>query len=274
MIPQIADLRAEAAELAGLLATLRADDWRQPTLFKAWTVDDIVRHLHVGDLMALAAATDAAAFAALTADIRAKRETGLSRLEETRQRLGGLAGRALLDRWQATLERLCAALAPLPPQARLPWAGPDMGVRMFTTARQMEIWSHAQAIWDLIGRRRPAATARLRNIAEIGVRTFGWAYRNRGLDVPAAMPSVRLAAPSGESWTWETPGTGDSVEGPAVDFCQVVTQTRNVADTTLRVTGEGARHWMGIVQCFAGPPENPPAPGTRTMKKGPSLRSG
>ena len=34
-------------------------------------------------------------------------------------------------------------------------------------------------------------------------------------------------------------------------------------DTALRVGGETARHWMGIAQCFAGPPENPPAPGTR-----------
>ena len=114
-----------------------------------------------------------------------------------------------------------------------------------------------------MGRERPAAAARLRNIAEIGVRTFGWAYRNRGLDVPPLVPSVRLAAPSGEAWTWETAGTPDSVEGPALDFCQVVTQTRNVADTSLTVTGDTARHWMSIAQCFAGPPETPPAKGTR-----------
>jgi len=38
---------------------------------------------------------------------------------------------------------------------------------------------------------------------------------------------------------------------------------RNVADTTLRVEGETARQWMSIAQCFAGPPETPPAPGAR-----------
>ncbi len=262
-IQQVVDFRDEVAELDRLLATLAGTDWTRPTGFKAWTPDDIVRHLHIGDVMALASATDPAAFSALVADIQAARAAGLTRIEETRRRLDGLGGAALRLRWRDTAEMLCDRLGALPADARLKWAGPDMGLRMFATARQMETWSHAQAIYDLLGVERPAASARLRNIAEIGVRTFGWAYRNRGIDVPPVMPSVRLAAPSGESWTWETPAAADAVEGSAVDFCQVVTQTRNVADTALRVSGDTARHWMTIVQCFAGPPEDPPAPGTR-----------
>lgn len=262
MIQQVDDLRAEAAELHHLLAGLHDGDWQRPTQFKAWTIDDIVRHLHMGDTMALASASDPAEFAALLADIQAARGKGLSRIEETRQRLGSLAGRPLLKRWHETLERLCGVLAEKPADARLKWSGPDMGVRMFTTARQMETWSHAQAIYDLLGVERPPSSPRLRNIAEIGVRTFGWAYRNRGLAVPPIMPSVRLAAPLGETWEWPASST-DSVEGDAIAFCQVVTQTRNVADTSLSVQGETATHWMTIVQCFAGPPETPPAPGTR-----------
>jgi uncharacterized protein (TIGR03084 family) len=137
-----------------------------------------------------------------------------------------------------------------------------MGVRMFTTARQMEIWSHAQAIYDMKGIERPAAAARLRNIAEIGVRTFGWTFTVHKLPVPPSVPHVRLTAPGGEVWEWND-GASDRVEGDALAFCQVVTQTRNVADTTLVVTGDIARHWMSIAQCFAGPPETPPARGTR-----------
>jgi hypothetical protein len=30
--------------------------------------------------------------------------------------------------------------------------------------------------------------------------------------------------------------------------------------------GEPARRWMAFAQCFAGPPENPPAPGARVPK--------
>lgn len=262
MFQQVDDLRAEAAEFHALLASLREDDWPRATQFKGWTIDDIVRHLHVGDTMALASASDPAAFARLLADIQKRRQQGLSRIEETRERLEGLAGPRLRERWRTTLEELCAVLAEKPPDARLKWSGPDMGVRMFTTARQMEIWSHAQAIYDLLGVERPPASPRLRNIAEIGVRTFAWAYRNRGLPVPPIVPSVRLDTPFGETWTWDA-ASSDSVQGDAIAFCQVVTQTRNVADTSLSVQGGTARHWMSIVQCFAGPPETPPAPGSR-----------
>lgn len=262
-VKQIDDLRAEAGEFDRVLAGLKDDTWRRSTLFKGWTPADIVQHLHMGDLMALASATDEAAFAALRADIQAKRATGLSRVEETRLRLGGLTGPALRERWRRTLDELCDRLAVKPADARLKWAGPDMGLRMFATARQMEIWSHAQAIYDAVGIERPKASARLRNIAEIGVRTFGWTYRVRNLPVPTVVPHVRLEAPNGEIWEWNAECATDSVSGDAFAFCTVVTQTRNVADTALAVEGDVAKHWMSIAQCFAGPPETPPAKGAR-----------
>jgi len=43
----------------------------------------------------------------------------------------------------------------------------------------------------------------------------------------------------------------------------VVTQTRNIADTRLQVSGEIAQQWMAIAQCFAGGAVMPPVPGTR-----------
>ena len=260
---QVDDLRAEAEDLRVLLAGLMPADWSRPTQFKDWTPNDIVQHLHIGDVMGLTSATDPAAFGALIADMRDRRAAGLSRVEETRQRLGNPTGPRLLDLWRTTNERLCDALAARDPADRLKWAGPDMGVRMFTTARQMEHWAHAQAIWDMLGRDRPPPASRLRNIAEIGVRTFGWTYRIRDLPVPATMPYVRLTGPGGETWEWNDPAAADSIRGDAVAFCQVVAQTRNVADTTLAVEGQGARHWMSIAQCFAGGAEPPPTPGTR-----------
>jgi hypothetical protein len=53
------------------------------------------------------------------------------------------------------------------------------------------------------------------------------------------------------------------VIGEAVHFAQTVTQTRNVADTTLETHGANAARWMEIAQCFAGAPETPPAKGAR-----------
>ena len=77
------------------------------------------------------------------------------------------------------------------------------------------------------------------------------------------VPYVRLTAPSGAIWEWGEPETEDRVEGSAVEFCHVVTQGRNIADTDLAVSGETAVEWMAIAQCFAGGPEEPPAPGQR-----------
>ena len=79
-----------------------------------------------------------------------------------------------------------------------------MGVRMFTTARQMETWAHGQAIFDVMGAPRQP-TERLRNIAEIGVRTYGWTFANRGLAAPGLAPFVRLIGPSGAPWEWNEP---------------------------------------------------------------------
>jgi uncharacterized protein (TIGR03084 family) len=175
--------------------------------------------------------------------------------------VGELGGPALLETWHATAHRLCERLSVLAPETRMPWAGPGMGLRMFATARQMETWSHGQAIYDLLGIERPAASPRLRNIAEIGVRTYGWTFRNREQEPPGPQPEVRLATPFGDDWVW--PGEGGRVMGEAIPFCQVVAQTRNVVDTALVVEGEAARAWMALAQCFAGPPETPPAAGTR-----------
>jgi uncharacterized protein (TIGR03084 family) len=269
MLPQATDFRDEADALHALLLTLSDTDWDRPTLFKQWTINDIVQHLHDGDLMAAASVAGPAEFAAFRAERQVLLDRGLTRVQAARQRLGDLTGRRLLDRWHAQMAALCAALSAMPPDTRLKWAGPDMGVRMFTTARQMETWAHGQAIYDLLGKAREP-TDRLRNIAEIGVRTYGWTFANRQQPVPGPAPFVRLTAPSGEVWQWNEPTADNAVEGDALAFCQVVTQVRNVADTVLTVRGEPARVWMSLAQCFAGPPEDPPAPGSRHMSGQPA----
>jgi uncharacterized protein (TIGR03084 family) len=218
--------------------------------------------LHESDLMGAASLAGPETFTKLRAEQQAPRDTGLSRVEATRQRLGHLTGKRLLETWSAQVSDLSDKLAVMPPNQRPTWYGPDMGVRMFATARQMEVWAHGQAIYDLMGAAREP-TDRLRNIAELGVRTYGWTFANRGMPVPGPAPFVRLTGPQGTVWEWNDPATGSSVQGAALDFCQVVTQVRNVADTALKATGEPAEAWMSLAQCFAGPPETPPPPGTR-----------
>jgi uncharacterized protein (TIGR03084 family) len=264
MLPQAADFQAEISELHALLVTLRDDDWNRATLFKQWTINDIVQHLHDGDLMAAASVAGPEELERFRAERQALLDRGLTRVQAARQRLGDLTSARLLQHWHARAVDLCARLSEMPVDARLKWVGPDMGLRMFTTARQMETWAHGQAIYDLFGRSR-APTDRLRNVAEIGVRTYVWTFANRGQSIPGPAPHVRLLAPSGTIWEWNDPTPDNVVEGDALPFCQVVTQTRNIADTDLRVTGEPARKWMSLAQCFAGPPADPPAQGTRFM---------
>ncbi len=266
MLPQITDFRDEANELHELLLTLRVADWERETLFKQWTVNDIVQHLHDGDLMAAASVSGPQHFAEFRAERQALLDRGMNRLQATRHRFADLTGARLRDRWHAQVASLCEQLSTLPNDTRLKWAGPDMGLRMFTTARQMESWAHGQAIYDLLGKLR-APTERLRNIAEIGVRTYGWTFANRQRPVPGPAPYVRLTAPAGAVWTWNDPTPDNAVTGDALAFCQVVAQTRNIADTDLLVTGEPATTWMSLAQCFAGPPVDPPMPGTRFMAK-------
>ena len=172
-------------------------------------------------------------------------------------------GRELLAPWHEYLTALCDALGKADPSLRLPWFGPDMGVRMFTTARQMETWAHGQDVYDLLKAAR-SNTDRIRNVAHIGVSTFGWTFANRGLPIPEEVPYVRLTAPSGAIWEWNEPSDANRVEGSAVEFCHVVTQGRNIADCKLTVVGDAATRWMAMAQCFAGGPEDPPGPGERT----------
>ncbi len=266
MLQEITDFHAEGKELRGLLATLQEADFQRKTAFKDWTVNDVVLHLHCSDISAAASVRDPAEYEALRAKIAERRKGGLSMIEESRQRFPDLKGKALLTRWWDQLETLCELLAAKDPSARLDWAGPGMGVRMFTTARQMETWAHGQEIYDVMGKDR-VFHDRLKNIAVIGVKTFGWTFTNRKLPVPADVPYVRVTGPSGEVWEWNDSASGTSVEGDAVEFCQVVAQTRNIADTKLVVKGETAQRWMAIAQCFAGPPNDPPAKGTRFKAK-------
>jgi len=263
MLQEAQDLLAELDELHAFLETLDASDWSTPTAFKGWTPWDVVAHLHYYDEQSMLSFDGEEAFAPMRAALFQKVAQGVTNAELAREALGSLDPQTLLARWIDTGRALAERLGASDPKRRLPWYGPDMGVRMFTTARYMEAWAHAQEIYDL-KRIARVHTDRIRNICTIGVKTFGWTFVNRGLDVPGPPPYLRLVAPSGETWEWNEPSDTERITGSAVDFCHVVTQGRNIADTALAVTGPVATHWMSIAQCFAGGAEDPPKRGERT----------
>jgi uncharacterized protein (TIGR03084 family) len=256
-----ADLTAECEALHALTTPLDADGWRTQTRFFNWSIYDEVAHLCYFDEVAVLAARNREAFRAEQSTLDATRATGIEISEFTRRRYVRLDGPALAAFWRQRYTSLAELLGGLDPKTRLPWFGPDMSARSFVTARLMETWAHGQDVYDALGLARPA-TGRLRHIAHLGFLTFGWSFSNRGLTPPAATPYVELTGPAGERWVWGAPGGAEFVRGTALDFCLVVAQRRNVADTRLEVAGATAREWMRIAQCFAGPPATGPAAGT------------
>lgn len=262
MLQQARDFREESDAFFTLLDSLDDQDWGRKTQFKSWTINDVVAHLHFGDYAANLALQDSAAFKDFARSFAAASKRGVGHLASTHAWLEGVKNRALLQRWRNFAQEMADRFDVADPKQRVPWFGPDMSVRSSITARLMETWAHSQAVYDVLGKTR-VNTDRIKNVVVLGINTFGWTFTNRGLAVPTDVPYVRLTAPSGALWEWNQLNQENLIEGSAVEFCQVVTQVRNIADTKLKVVGETATSWMSIAQCFAGSPETPPTPGSR-----------
>lgn len=262
MIEEAHFFLAESEALAG---TIAASDlpYTEGTLFKSWTVNQILRHLHMWNEAALLSLQDPDGFTAMLQEALPVMAAGGMRAYEDK-RYGDFEGDALRRIWIDGARKTASAFEVADPERRLPWAGPPMNARSSISARLMETWAHGQAVYDRLGIVRQDED-RIYPIAELGVRTFGWTYTVRGERRPPVKPYVRLTAPSGEEWTFNEPSETDLVEGPATAFCQVVTQTRNIADVPLRVVGDAAQDWMSKAQCFAGAAETPPPPGLRRL---------
>jgi len=261
MFQQPIDFKEESEALYALLENISDEAMGCATGFKGWTVNHIIGHLHMWNWAADLSLHDRDAFTDFYAKAGpAVQANDLRRFEE--EWLNDLTGRSLLETWRQFFVETAGRFAAADPKFRVKWGGPEMSVRSSISARLMETWAHGQALYDMMGVRRKDHN-RIKNIAILGVNTFGWSFINRKREVPELIPYIRLTAPSGAIWEWNDPGSSNCVEGQATEFCQVVTQTRNIADTTLYVSGDVARQWMAIAQCFAGPPENPPSPGVR-----------
>lgn len=262
-MPEAGSFLAETQRIYDLLQPLRPEDFQVPTQFKQWTFDDIVGHLHLWNVGARLSLHSREAFQLHVQEFWTAIQGGQSRVDYTRRWLNGRCGAELLDLWRNFTASLAEDFSRAEPRARVPWIGPEMSVRSSATARLMETWAHAQAIYDLLGVVRISTDDVLHSISVLGINTHSWTFRNRGLATPPDMPYVELHAPSGARWAWGAPEARESIRGRAEEFCQVMTQTRNVADTDLDVRGSGAMLWMSLAQCFAGAPVDPPLPGTR-----------
>lgn len=255
------DLAGETAALAPLLAGVGEADWDAPTPADGWSIRDQVTHLAFFDDTSLLSIRDATAFIAQAQQLQALGDRFPDVIAGQHRHLPG--GYCL--EWLASSRAaLIEAYQQADPAVRLPWYGTSFSVAASITGRLMETWAHGQDIADCLGASRPPSS-RLRQVADIGIRARAFCFTSRGLPVPPEPVYVELAGPSragpaAETWTWGPPEAVNRVAGDAADFCLVVTQRRNVADTGLIVTGDVAARWIAIAQAFAGRPTDPRPP--------------
>ncbi|WP_343572945.1 TIGR03084 family metal-binding protein [Mycobacterium sp.] len=244
------DLSAESDELDALVTPLADDRWTTPTPAAGWTVAHQIGHLLWTDRAALMSVTDADAFAGV---VTTALEDPIGFVNAAADELAAVPPAALLADWRATRVQLHDALLSVDGGRKLPWFGPPMSGPSMATARLMETWAHGLDVADALGVTRPA-TARLRSIAHIGVRTRDFAFVINELPPPSEPFRVELCAPDGSTWTWGPVEAAQRVTGSAEDFCFLVTQRRPLRDLDVTAVGDDAAHWLTIAQAFAGPP--------------------
>jgi uncharacterized protein (TIGR03084 family) len=249
LVALLDDFAAECADLDTIVAALPAADWALPTPAPGWTIAHQIGHLMWTDDVATLSATDAAAFAEL---VREAMPRALTFVDEAAELAAVTPPAELLERWRSGRSRLLEALRAVPAGAKLSWFGPPMSPASMATARLMETWAHGQDVADALAITR-TPTARLRNIAHIGVRTRNFAYAVHERPAPAEEFRIELTAPDGETWTWGPEAAAQRITGPALDFCLLVTQRRHRDDLALRTIGADADEWLDIAQAFAGP---------------------
>jgi uncharacterized protein (TIGR03084 family) len=244
------DLRAESDELDALVAALPADGWAAPTPAAGWTIAHQIGHLLWTDRGALLSVTDEDAFADV---VKSALDDPIGFVNAAADELAAVPPAELLADWRATRSRLHDALLTVDEGRKLPWFGPPMSGPSMATARLMETWAHGLDVADALGVTRPA-TARLRSIAHIGVRTRDFAFVINELAPPSEPFRVELRAPDGSSWTWGPADAPQRVTGSAEDFCFLVTQRRPLRELDITADGDEAARWLPIAQAFAGPP--------------------
>ena len=261
-LQQAYDFRDECNAVYSILENLKEQEYEMPTQFKGWTFNNVIGHLHVWNYAADISLKDGDEWKNFANSAMQALGSGSSMNEFEQTITKGIKGPELLSMWKEYYTDMTERFAVADPKKRVKWMGPDMSVRSSISARHMETWAHAQELYDSLGLDR-INEDRIKNIVIIGNNTFKWCFTVHKKTLPSIKPYLKLISPSGAIWEYNEPSEEHKIEGLAEEFCQVVTQVRNIKDVNLKLTGSIADEWMSVAQCFAGGAEQPPLPGTR-----------
>ena len=264
MLKQALDFKNESDCLFKIMEGLSETEFGTQTLFKNWSFNTILRHLHVWNHAASLALGNDKEWEIFVKMLQYNFKKGLSLNDFEKNFTKDLTGKELLHKWKDFSQKTAENFRFEDPKKRVQWVGPDMSVISSISARHMETWAHGQAIFDALGLERKNKD-RIINIAIMGKNTFSWSYKVNNLEVPKQIPYLKLISPSGKIWEFNDKNSDNYIDGLAEEFCQVVTQVRNVKDLGLKVYGPISKEWMGMAQCFAGKAQTPPEPGIRKI---------
>jgi uncharacterized protein (TIGR03084 family) len=245
----ITDLTADGEDIDRLVAELDTDSWHLPTPADGWTIAHQVAHLAATFRLAATAAGSPEAFTAMTArlsdDFNANVDGAMAPYLSDPPEM-------LLTRFRAERASAEKALAAVPAGQMVPWLVRPLPAPVLAAAGMMELFGHGQDIADALGTRRQF-TDRIGHLVFFAVRTWDFGYQARGLQTPDVAFRFALTAPSGALWEFGPADAEQSITGPAVDFCLLVTRRRHRADLALKAVGPDAEHWLDIAQAYRGP---------------------
>ncbi|UBU18061.1 TIGR03084 family metal-binding protein [Nonomuraea gerenzanensis] len=245
----LADLASDGDQLDSLVAGLEPAQWHLPTPAPGWTIADQIAHLTFVFRLAATAATDAAAFQAMTEDAQHNFDGAVNAALKA---FADDTPATLLAKWRAQRAAAVTGLAAVPPDRTVPWLVNPLPPIVLGCAGIMEQFAHGQDIADALGVELRRGDS-LRHLVVFAVLTQDFGYLSRGLTPPATEFRFEITGPGGELWAYGPEDADQRVSGLAEDFCLLVTRRRHRADVAVTAVGEEADRWLDIAQAYRGP---------------------
>ncbi len=256
----LSDLVAEEQHLDQFLQSLSDRQWKKNTPAIGWTIQDQVSHL---------AYVEGVAAEVLE---QGKKRIDAEDIEDIDEwtSIGVAIGRPqrhqeVIEWWRHGRADVVDALSRMTAGDRVPWLYGDMGAKSFATTRLMETWAHGLDIKvAILGRILPipeedleeeeedplADTSRLRHIAWLGQKSLPFSFRQLDEQYPDQGVRVEVMGPKYQAWRFGPEDSDQVIRGMAGDWCRVVVQRQDPADTGLKAVGEHAERALEIARAY------------------------